>query len=196
MTLPFRGLVCGNSGSGKSTLVLEVISRMKDTFGKITIVCMNKTEPLYLFLASKLKPDEELTIVEGYDNVPPLESLDPDVQHLVIFDDLVLARKQDKIEDYFIRGRKIAKGVSMLYLTQSYYATPKTIRLQCNYIFLKKLTSTRDLTFVLKDFSLGLSKEELLEIYKICTADHHSFLMVDIHTSEDQRFRKNFHDIL
>lgn len=193
--IPFRMLVVGNSGSGKTTLVLELIYRMQDTFGNIILCCQNKDEPLYKFLASKLKP-EELQIYEGYENIPDMESLDPDVQHLVIFDDLVLERNQDKIEEYFIRARKIAKGVSCIYLTQSYFKTPKTIRLQCNYIVLKKISSTRDLNMMMSDFSLGVSRETLHAIYKMATEDKANFLLVDIDTEMEKRFRINFHEII
>jgi ABC-type dipeptide/oligopeptide/nickel transport system ATPase component len=195
ITNPFRMVIVGNSGSGKTTLVLELIHRMPDTFGHITVCCMNADEPLYKFLQSKLKP-EELTVVEGYDAIPNLEDLDKDVQHLVVFDDLVLERKQDKIESYFIRGRKIAKGVSCIYLTQSYYTTPKVIRLQANYILMKKLTSTRDLVMVMKDLSLGLEKKELLDLYKHCTSTQQDFLMIDVQTEPEKRFRKNFSELL
>lgn len=195
ITIPFRMVIVGNSGSGKTTLVLEIIHRMPNTFGHITVCCMNADEPLYKFLQSKLKP-EHLTVVEGYNNIPALDDLDKEIQHLVIFDDLMLERKQDLIESYFIRGRKIAKGVSCIYLTQSYYTTPKVIRLQANYILMKKLTSTRDLVMVMKDCSLGLEKDELLQLYKHCTSDPRSFLMIDVQTEPEKRFRKNFNELL
>jgi hypothetical protein len=146
-------------------------------------------------LKSKIK-NEQLSLLEGYDKIPQLEDLDKEVQHLIIFDDLVLTRNQDRIAEYFIRARKIAKGCSCIYLTQSYFAVPKTIRLQCGYIILKKLASTRDINMIMKDFSLGLSREELLEIYKYCTSNKKDFLMIDIHTIESQRYRKNFLQIL
>ncbi|NBP16472.1 ATP-binding cassette domain-containing protein, partial [bacterium] len=120
LTIPFRMLIVGASGSGKSTLVLEILKRAQDTFGNVTLICKNADEPLYKFLRSKIKEDQ-LQIFEGIDKVPDLESLDKELQHLVIFDDLVLDKDQSKIEQYFIRGRKIAKGVSMVYLTQSYF---------------------------------------------------------------------------
>jgi hypothetical protein len=183
------------NGSGKTTLVLEMIHRMNDTFGNIILCCANADEPLYKFLRTKIKP-EQLQIYEGYENVPNMEDLDKEVQHLIIFDDLVLERKQNKIEEYFIRGRKIAKGVSMMYLTQSYFKTPKTIRLQCNYIIMKKLSSTRDLNMIMSDFSLGCNRDELVDLYKFCTEDRSNFLLVDIDAPMENRFRMNFLNIL
>lgn len=193
--VPFRMMIVGSSGAGKSTLVLELIHRMNNTFGNIVLCCANKEEPLYKYLRTKIKP-EQLQIYEGYENIPDMDSFDKDLQHLIIFDDLVLSRKQDRIEEYFIRGRKIAKGISMIYLTQSYFKVPKIIRLQCNYIILKKLSSTKDLKMIMNDFSLGCDKDELLELYKYCTQEKSDFLLVDIDEEMPHRFRKNFHEIL
>jgi len=193
--IPARILIVGNSGSGKSTLVLEILRRMADTFGHIHLICMNKEEPLYRYLHSKLKP-EELTIYEGIENIPVLDKLDKYLQHIVIFDDLVLEKKQDKIEEYFIRSRKIAKGVTCIYLTQTYFGVPKVIRLNCNYIICKKLSSTRDLKMMMKDFSLGLESQELIDIYKYCTSDPKDFLLVDIQTDPSERFKKNFFEVI
>lgn len=191
LELPFRMIIVGNSGSGKTTLVLEILHRMKDTFGQVTICCANADEPLYKYLSSKIDP-ECLSIVEGYENIPDLDSLERGTQHLIVFDDLCLEKDQRRISEYFIRGRKIAGGVSCMYLTQSYFAVPKVIRLQASYIILKKLSSLRDLYLVVTDFNLDKTKEEMLQIYQGCTSDPLSFLLVDINVLPDRRFRRNF----
>ena len=194
MGIPFRALLVGGSGSGKTTLVLEIISRMSKTFGLIVLCVKDSDEPLYKMLKSKLDKDQ-LHIFENGD-VPPLENYKGyDEQALIIFDDLVNEKEQRPMIEWFIRGRKLGKGFSMMYLTQSYFRCPKTIRLQANYIILKKLSSTRDLTNILDDFNLGVSKDKLLQLYKEATRDRKDFLMVDIDTEPEHRFRKNFLDI-
>jgi len=195
MNVPFRACVIGGSGSGKTTLVMEMIHRMKDTFGLIVLCVKNADEPLYNFLKSKLDP-EDLHIYENGD-VPPLDKYAKmDFQILMIFDDLVNEKDQRPMIEWYIRGRKLAKGVSMVYLSQSFYGMPKTIRIQCNYLMLKKLSSTRDLTAILKDFSLGLAKEELLTLYEYATQEKTDFLFVDIDAEPQERFRKCFLDII
>ena len=52
-----------------------------------------------------------------------------DNQKVVIFDDYVCEKNQRQLIDYFIQGRH--KNCSVIYLSQSFYKTPKDIRLNC-----------------------------------------------------------------
>lgn len=189
--LPFRMLVIGGSGSGKTTLVMELVKRMKNTFNFILLCCKSSDEPLYELLSKKV-PKECLAICEGMGAIPPVQDLEGAGQTLVIFDDLCIERGQQVIEEYFIRGRKVGEGVSCVYLTQSYYQTPKIIRLQCGYFCLKKLNSERDLNLILGECSLGVDKAELLRLYREATRAQRDFLMIDMAAPPEQKFRHNF----
>lgn len=194
INIPARIIIVGCSGSGKTTLAMEIIYRMKHTFGNISVCTQNANEPLYNFLKSKIDEDQ-LQIHEGVDNIPSLEDLDPEVQHLVIFDDLMLEKKNMIIQEYFIRSRKIAKGVTLLYLTQSYIACPKNCRLNSTHVILKKLSTVRDLKLILSDFNLDMSKEEMLKMYQDNTQNG-DFLMIDVQGPPEERFRHNFLDVI
>jgi len=194
--IPYRLVCVGGSGSGKTTLVLEIIKRMPKTFNMIILCVKNVDEPLYQFLLSKVDRDM-IHVFEcedgGTSNIPNVQEFkDFDGQILCIFDDLCTEKDQKRIEEYFIRGRKIAKGISMIYLTQSFYKTPKVIRLQCNYIILKKLSSMRDLNMIMSEFNLGVSKKSLLDLYNDATKERLDFLLIDIDNVPSKRFRKNF----
>jgi hypothetical protein len=72
-----------------------------------------------------------------------VDDIDPSKKNLVVFDDCITDKDQDKIIEFFIRGRK--KNADVIYLSQSYYATPKTIRRNCNvFIFVSLQKSDRD----------------------------------------------------
>jgi hypothetical protein len=197
---PFRMLIVAQSGGGKTTVATDIIYRLQNTFNKIVLCIKHADEPLYNFLRSKIKPEYVDIYEDG--RVPPVRDYaNHDGQMLIIFDDLVNEgrKTQDAIKEWYIRGRKACKdnqGASMMYLTQSYFAVPKTVRIQANYIILKKLNSSKDLTMILRDFSLGLEKEELLEIYKFCTDEFTSFLLIDIDVPAEKRFRKGYFHIL
>ena len=47
-----------------------------------------------------------------------MDTFDKDLQHLVIFDDMVLEKKQKAMSEMYIRGRK--RGISVCYLSQSF----------------------------------------------------------------------------
>ena len=186
-------LIVGSRGSGKTNVCLELIHRMRDTFETVVICCKSKSEPLYEFL--ELKLGNQIQIYEGIENIPDIEEFNDHGQTLIIFDDLVLDKKQHKIEQYFIRGRKVGGGISMCYLTQSYFKAPKTIRLQCNYIILKKLSSKKDLSLILNDFTLDVDIKDLIRMYTYAVNIPNSFLLIDIESS-NERFRNGFLEIL
>lgn len=201
--IPFRMLIVGSSGAGKTQLVVFLLSKMKDTFGNIKIFTRNRDEAIYKYLEKKI-PSSHLQIYEGLKDLPNLAKdkngdvtgFDKKLQHLVIFDDLVLEHDQSKIAEYFIRARKIAKGVSLMYLTQSYFKTPKTIRINLNYVILKKLSSTRDLNLIMGDYNLGVTKEKLLEVYKYSTNAKTNFLLLDLDNVSEKRFRHNLLEVI
>ena len=196
--IPCRIAIIGASGSGKSNTVLNFINQFTDTFNHILIFTKNKTEPLYQYLEAKIPSRDQLTIYEGQDELNKM-NLHEDFhgQTLVIFDDMVLEKNQSQIEQLFIRGRKLAGGVSLLYLSQSYYGIPRKIRLQINYLILRKVPSSRDIGAILKECSLGVDKNELVKIYKHCVGKSITeFLLIDFNCDPEFAFRKNFHDVL
>src|SRR6266550_639131 len=151
---PFRLLICGSSGSGKTNLLLNLILQYL-SYDRLLVYAKDLSEPKYEYLQELFNKnndedddddeDEEEVLFSSDDKVISVDELDPNKQNLIVFDDYITSRDQNKIEDLFIRGRK--KNVSIIYLTQSYYQTPKNIRLQCNYLILfrsrKKETKTK-----------------------------------------------------
>ena len=112
-------------------------------------------------------------------------------QTLIIFDDMVNdLKKHPIISEYFIRGRK--RGCSLMFLSQSYFNTPKVIRQNINYCVILKLGGTRDVNSILRECSIGLTKEELLYMYKEATKDKFDCLIINLDKNGNERYRKNF----
>lgn len=195
ISLPMRMVLIGASGAGKSNTLTNLLFQMPDTFTKIILCCQDSEEPLYRFLKACLKPDE-LDVREGIENVPDLSELDKGDDHhtLLIYDDLCLAKNQKKIEEAFIRGRKVP--VSIIYSSQSYFHVPKICRLNASHIILKKLHALRDLRLLLTDHNLGVDREELLQAYQQCTTEPLDFLMVAASEPPEKRFRHNLTHII
>ena len=189
---PFRSLVVAPSGSGKSNFITNLISlfcKGRGTYDNIYIFCKCKDEPLYRYLADKSKGLIE--VFENLEKLPALNDLNACKQTLIIFDDMVTdIKKHPIISEYFIRGRK--KGASIMFLSQSFYNTPKIIRQNVNYVVILKLGGTRDINSLLREVSIGLTKEQLLEIYKEATKIKFDMMIINLEKSGNERYRKNF----
>jgi hypothetical protein len=192
--LPFRMIIAGNSGSGKTQTLLNLIYNMPDTFEKIFIITKNKDEPLYNYLEDKLGK-EGLTIKEGLTELPDVDSLDKEQNNLIVLDDLVNEplKQQRPVADFFIRARK--KNASIIYISQSFYAVPKLIRDNINYLIIKQVSSMKNLTMICRECSLGIEKKQLKKIYDDATQKKQDFLLIDLEGDKDERFRKNFDEI-
>lgn len=192
--IPFRMLIVGGSGSMKTNSALDILEKFEETFEQVTVVCRNKDEPLYNLLADSLEPSQ-LTMIEIENNdlskIPTLSGQNSDSPHkLVIFDDLCLIKDQQKIEEFFIRARKL--NISCMYLTQSYYKSPKVVRINCNYVLFKKIDCARDLHMILSEYSLGITLPELERLHAYCTNDKLDWLMLNMQNEIDKRFCHNY----
>ena len=189
--IPFRMLIVGNSGSGKTSTLLNLIYNMSDTFEEIIIVCKSKSEPLYEYLEDKYK-DKGIKIIEFKDGLPDIDSFNKEQQRLLIYDDLINEKDQRAICESFIRARK--KNCSLCYLSQSYYAVPKLIRNNLTYILIKQLSSLRNLTMILREYSLGVDKKIFKEVYDDATSDKMGFLLLDLEGPKEKRFRSGLNE--
>jgi hypothetical protein len=180
--VPFRMLIIGASGTGKTSTLLNLIKVMSNTFNRICIITKDKQEPLYQYLFDATGGKKGNVTIENFDDkgLPDLKEFNSETNSLIVMDDLVnqSEKEQKPIADYFIRARK--KGVSLVYISQSFYAIPKMIRNNVNYIILKQVSSQRNLQMILKDFSLGITKEDAIELYKDATKEFTSFLLLDL----------------
>ena len=192
--IPSRTAIIGASGSGKTISLLNYILITPNTFGHITIVT-KQNEALYEFLDKKLK-GKNITIYYDLDKLPePRDFPNKELQNLLIFDDQVVTKNQSKIINYFIYGRKVGAGITIFYLTQSYYSVPKTIRGQLSYIFLIKISQKRDLNLILLDSGDMLDKDQLKKLYDDATKEKFNFLKINLNTSDlNKKFSKNFNE--
>ena len=198
--LPLRGLVVAPSGFGKTNLLLNLIKVFSDktknvnkmgSFYDIHVYTKNKDEPIYNYLAS-LSPSifihEDLTTLK-------LDKFDKKYAHLVVFDDLVLNKDQKPMAEFFMRCRKL--NTSCIYLSQSFFMTPKFIRQNCNAMWILKLAGQREVNIILKEFSLGVDKEILLKMYDYATNERFYPLMIDLEAScMNNKFRKGLFEFI
>ena len=180
----FRMLICGNSGSGKANLLYHMLIKPLLYYDEIYLYARNLEQYQKLIqkmreLSSKLEYE---ILHMSNDEITPVTEMDyEDNQKLVIFDDYVCDKNQRQLIDYFIQGRH--KNCSVIYLSQSFYKTPKDIRLNCSHYCLYEFPSLRESNRISSE--LGVSKED----YKAATKKPYSFLYVD---KPRKRIAKNF----
>ena len=196
--IPFRLLIIGSSGSGKTLTLYNLLRIFSGTFQNIYIISKSIDEPIYKFIENKYKKINEnpkiknklnVNVLEGIESLPDLSTFNKDEQSLVVLDDLVLEKNQTKIIEYFIRCRKLS--VSIIYISQSYYAVPKMIRNNISYLIIKQVSSSKNLKMIANEYSLGLDSKQLKKIYDYCTKEKSSFMLIDI-DHENMKFRKGF----
>lgn len=200
--LPSRIAVIGSSGCGKSNILLNLILQI-NAFQKIYMFVKSPEEPLYAFFIDEIRKieamlDEEILFVSSsLEDLPVLDSLDPKVTHLLIFDDIITEAlsKLKNVSDMWVRGRK--RNVTSIFLSQSYFHIPKLIRSNTSVFIFKQLTK-KDLSLVISDFTLNKTANELLEMYRKCdTSNISSFFMIDMTSGQEPEYiyRHNFEPI-
>ena len=93
--------------------------------------------------------------------------------------------------EIFSRGRKL--NISLVFITQSYFALPKNIRLNSTHNFVTKIPNKRELQQIAFNHSSDIDFQDFMNLYKKCTTKPYSFLVIDTTLSSDNfsRFRKN-----
>ena len=172
----FRMLICGNSGCGKTNLLFHMLIEPLLYYDEIYLYARSLEQEKYKKLIKKMREMSHKFSYEilnvSNDEITPVTEMDyEDNQKLVIFDDYVCDRNQRQIIDYFIQGRH--KNCSVIYLSQSFYKTPKDIRLNCSHYCLYESPSSREANRISSE--LGVNKED----YKAATREQYSFLYVD-----------------
>ena len=202
-------LIAGGTGTGKTnalySYLLETSRPNKGTFKHIFVVYKTE-EPLYEDLKEQLGKG-----ISFYKSIADLPSVDefPDAisnnfkyQYLVCLDDCVNDKDKasyTKDKNYFTYGRK--KGITLAYLTQSFFESDGFIRKQMSYLLLLSIKGKTDLNNILREYgSLQTDPKELYRIFKIATdkkGDELPFLKINCNqVSKDVKFSRDFTDYI
>ena len=182
----FRMLICGNSGSGKTNLLYHMLIEPLLYCDKIYLYAKNLEQEKYQNLMKEMNEASEeagYNVMEvSNDAIIPINHLPyENNQKIIIFDDYVCEKNQREIVDYFIQGRH--KNCSVIYLSQSFYKTPRDIRLNCSHYCIYEFPSSRETNIISSE--LGVDKEK----FKKATKEPYSFLCVD---KPKKKVKKNF----
>ena len=118
-----------------------------------------------------------------------------DKKVLIIFDDMIADIKRSEkfkviVKELFIRCRKL--NVSIVFITQSYFRTPKDARLNIIHYILVKIGSKKELKSISEEKLGYLDYKDFSKIYNYCTKEPYSFMMIDTRPTATIPFKKNF----
>ena len=115
---------------------------------------------------------------------------------LIVFDNMIADMQSNrklstKVTELFLRGRKIK--MSLVFISQSYFKVPKTIRLNATQYLIMKIPNERELQQRASNYSSDIDFKDFMKIYKENTEEPCLFLVNNRTVSTDNplRFRKN-----
>ena len=172
--------ISGPSGSGKTEFVKKMIEYKEDLFDiqpQQIVWCYKEWQSAYNILqereGSNIKfilgiPDDEDDIVT-----------DVSVPHLVIFDDMLGVKDEEKIKLWFTR-KGHHRNASLVYITQNLFQQSKasrTISLNAHYLVL--FQSPRD-KMQIKVLSNQLQTPHMIPAFNDASSKPHGYLLVDL----------------
>ena len=208
---PFRMLIIELSGSGKTNTLLHLIQNLNKTtpVDQIYLYAKDLTKPKYEFLINNRKNagikhfnnptafieysndmDDVFTNIDNY-------SKKRKQKVLIVFDDMIadiMSSKKFKaiIKELFIRCRKL--NISIVFITQSYFRTPKDARLNSTHYVIMKIPSRKELQNITEENSGDIDFKDFLKTCKDYTSEPYSCMIIDttVPSNHPMRFRKNF----
>ena len=203
---PFRMLIIGPSGSGKTNTLLNLISNFLP-IDKIYLYAKDTDEKKYQYLINKREQagiknlnDPHTFIEYSNDMNDVLEDINNynkkrDKKVIIIFDDMIAdIMRSEKfkaiVKELFIRCRKL--NISIVFITQSFFRTPKNARLNSTHYILMKTGNKKELKSIAEENSGHLDFKDFLKIYNYCTNEPYSFMMVDTRPNARGTFKNNF----
>jgi hypothetical protein len=190
----FRLVVLGPSFSGKNNLCVHILKNSPHAFAHLHIIANNPDQELYRYLGEKLAGFSTVHDPEAPPHVDQIRKTKGDGIELVIIDDW----SNDKLmmekvfSHFYTRGRHLR--LSTICLIHSYFACPKMIRLNSEYIAILKANSRRDIKMVNKDFIINrMSDDRMMRAYERSTAAKGQCLLID---SVRNEIRTNFDTVI
>ena len=96
------------------------------------------------------------------------------------------------IKELFIRCRKL--NISIVFITQSYFRTPKDARLNSTHYVIMKIQCRKELQNIAQENSGDIDFKDFLKLYKDYTSEPYSCMIIDttVPSGNPMRFRKKF----
>lgn len=186
---PCNIFISGPSGSGKTQFVKQLIEYKENLFQLVPqriIWCYKEWQPVYAMLQ-----ESQGSFIKFIDGIPDDDDdivTDTADRHLVIFDDMLGDKDEEKIKLWFTR-KGHHRNASVIYITQNLFQQSKdsrTISLNAHYMIL--FQNTRDKGQI-KTLANQIQLPHLLAAYQDATSKPHGYLLIDFHPKTQDMYR-------
>ena len=157
----FRMLIYGKIGCGKTNTVLHMLIKPLIYYDKILLYSKNLEQEKYTHLSEILERIARVNNIQideifhsSNEEIIPISEMEDRNQKVVIFDDYVCEKNQNDIINY----------CCVIYLSQSYYKTPKDIRINCSHYIIFESPTTQENEAICNEH--GLDKEAYNRSFK------------------------------
>ena len=198
-------LILGPSGSGKTNTLLHLIDNFHP-IDKIYLYAKDTDEKKYQYLINKREQAEIKNVNNPHafieysnDMNDVLDDINNynknrDKKVLIIFEEMIADMRSEKfkaiVKELFIRCRKL--NISIIFITLSYFRTPKDARLNSTHYILMKIGNKKELKSISEENSGHLDFKGVLKIYNYCTKEPYSHMLVDTRPTARVTFKKKF----
>lgn len=182
--MPFRAIWVGRSGSGKTNSALALVSKYVP-YQVLGVYAKHLDNPQYQAFKDKVNKWEEKhkKVVSVWsdtlEDLPPVETLENKQRKLLIIDDMIMdVKNMPKVVEYYVSGRH--KNCSIIFISQSYYRIPTTIRANATHVAVFGGMNAYDKTGIFKDCCASMTREQFDDFYASATKDNkYGFIFID-----------------
>ena len=183
----FRMLIIGPADSGKTNTLLHLIDKCH-AIDKIYLYVKDTDEEKYQYLINK----REQVGIKNLNDPHAFMEYSNDMNDALENNNDYNKNRDKKVLIIFIRCRKL--NISIVFITQFYFRTPKDARLNSTHYILMKISNKKELKSIAEENSGHLDFKDFLKIYNYCTNEPYSFMMVDTRPTARVAFKKNFNE--
>ncbi len=186
-----RILIVGKSGGSKTNIALNLLKHLG--FDNLVLCAKDTEEPLYNdYLIKNLRKLEKqvkepiLSVCNEIADIPHIDEFDPKKKNVILLDDQILS-KNENVKEIFLRGRK--KGITTIYISQSFFHCDKFIRSNLDYVILTSISSTKNLKRILSEYNANdISPEILIDLHKRAREENPmAFILIDLKTGDSSK---------
>ena len=101
---------------------------------------------------------------------------------LIVFDNMIADMESNKklgplVNELFLRRRQL--NILLVFISQSYFKVPKTIRLNATYYFVMKIPNKRELQQITSNYWSDIDFKDFMKLYQNYTKEAYSLLVND-----------------